>query len=203
MTTNLTTKPNPGEELMRDARRPGSTTPGIKKNILVLDDDPQVRESLRKVLQAEGYEVLLAANDQEGLEQFDSTHIDLLLLDLNLPAKSGWDLFERFSSTNPLLPIIIITGRHNEYNLAAAAGVGALMEKPLDVPLLFQTIAALLVEPAEARLKRLVGLNNDVRYAPPRRTASTACPDADPEVTHKTPEKLSNVRCCSGWGINE
>ncbi|MEI7938946.1 MAG: response regulator [Verrucomicrobiota bacterium] len=175
----------------------------MKKNILVVDDDPQVRESLRKVLQAEGYEVMLAANGQEGLEQFDSQHIDLLLLDLNLPAKSGWDLFERFSSTNPLLPIIIITGRHNQYNLAAAAGVGALMEKPLDVPLLFQTIAALLVEPAEARLKRLVGLNNDVRYAPRRRTASTACPDADPEVTHKTPEKLPHVRCCSGWGINE
>jgi DNA-binding response OmpR family regulator len=203
MTTNPTTKPNPGEELMRDARRPVSTSQAMKKNILVVDDDSQVRESLRKVLQAEGYEVRLAADGLEGLEQFDSKHIDLLLLDLNLPAKSGWDLFERFSSTNPLLPIIIITGRHNQYNLAAAAGVGALMEKPLDVPLLLQTIAALLIEPAEAQLKRLVGLHSDVRYAPPRRTASTTCPDPDSEVTHETPEKPSNPRCYSGWGINE
>ena len=154
----------------------------MKKNILIVDDDAPIRQALRKVLKAEGYEVMLAADGQEGLDQFDSKHIDLLLLDLTLPAKSGWDLFERFSSTNPLLPIVIITGRHNQYKLAAAAGVSALMEKPLDVPLLLQTIAALLVEPAEARLKRLVGLNSDVRYAPPRRTSSTTCPDPDSGV---------------------
>ena len=175
----------------------------MNKTVLIVDDDAPIRQALRKVLQAEGYEVVSAADDQEGLEQFDSKHIDPVLLDLNLPAKSGWDLFERFSSTNPLLPIVIITGRHNQYKLAAAAGVGALMEKPLDVPLLLQTIAALLVEPAEARLKRLVGLNSDLRYAPPRRTSSTICPDPDSEVTHETPEEPFNVRCYSGWGINE
>ena len=195
MTTNPTTEPNLGEELTRDARRSVSTTQGLATNILVVDDDPQVRESLRKVLQAEGYDVVLTADGQEGLDQFDSKHIDLLLLDLNLPAKSGWDLFERFSSTNPLLPIVIITGRCNQHKLAAAAGVGALMEKPLDVPLLLQTIAALLVEPTEARLKRLVGLNSDVRYAPPRRIASTTCPDPDSDVSYETPGQPSNVRC--------
>lgn len=142
----------------------------MKKTVLIVDDDDSIRESLRKLLQAEGYELRLAANGQEGLDQFDPAHVDLLLLDLNLPAKSGWDLFERFSSINPLLPIIIITGRDNQYNLAAAAGVSALMEKPLDVPLLLQTIAALLAEPAEKRLKRLVGLSKDVRYAAARPT---------------------------------
>jgi DNA-binding response OmpR family regulator len=167
----------------------------MKKTVLVVDDDAPIRESLRKILQAEGYDVVLAADGQEGLTQFNSKQIDLLMLDLNLPAKSGWDLFERFSSSKPLLPIIIITGRHNQYQLAAAAGVGALMEKPLDVPQLLQTIAALLVEPAEARLKRLVGLNSDLRYAAPRRTASTTCRDPDSEVTHETPEEPSNVRC--------
>jgi DNA-binding response OmpR family regulator len=115
--------------------------------------------------------VRLAANGQDGLDQFDPAHVDLLLLDLNLPGKSGWDLFEQFSSINPLLPIIIITGRDNQYRLAAAAGVGALMEKPLDVPLLLQMIAALLAESAEIRLKRLVGLNKDVRYAVARPTS--------------------------------
>lgn len=140
----------------------------MKKTILIVDDDDAIRESLRKLLQAEGYDVRLAANGREGLDQFDPANVDLLLLDLNLPQKSGWDLFERFSSMNPLIPIIIITGRDNQYKLAAAAGVGALMEKPLDVPLLLQTITALLAEPAETRLKRLVGLNKDVRYAAAR-----------------------------------
>jgi DNA-binding response OmpR family regulator len=140
----------------------------MKKTVLIVDDDAAIRESLRKLLQAEGYEVRLAANGQEGLDQFDPARVDLVLLDLNLPAKSGWDCFERFSFINPFLPIIIITGRDDQYSLAAAAGVGALMEKPLDVPLLLQTITALFTEPAETRLKRLVGLNKDVRYAAPR-----------------------------------
>jgi two-component system, LuxR family, response regulator TtrR len=142
----------------------------MKKTVLIVDDDDAIRESLRKLLEAEGYQVRLAANGQEGLDKFDPARVDLLLLDLNLPAKSGWDLFERFSFINPLLPIIIITGRDNQYKLAAAAGVGALMEKPLDVPVLLQTIAALLAEPAEIRLRGLVGLNKDVRYAAARPT---------------------------------
>jgi DNA-binding response OmpR family regulator len=150
----------------------------MKKTILIVDDDAPIRESLRKVLQAEGYQVVLAASGQEGLDQFDPTRIDLLLLDITLPEKSGWDLFEQFSSINPLLPIVIITGRQNQYKLAAAAGVGALMEKPLDVPLLLETITTLLAEPAEARLKRLVGLNRPVRYAAPRPTPLTRYQDA-------------------------
>jgi DNA-binding response OmpR family regulator len=137
----------------------------MKATVLIVDDDAPVRESLRKVLQSEGYDVVLAADGQEGLEQFDPARIDLLLLDLNLPKKSGWDLFERFTSINPLLAVIIITGRHNQRKLATAAGVGALMEKPLDVPLLLQTVATLLAEPMEIRLKRLVGQDRHVRYA--------------------------------------
>ena len=66
---------------------------------------------------------------------FHREKIDLLLLDLNLPLKSDWDVFERVTVLNPFLPIIIITGRDKQRDLAAAAGVSALMEKPLDEPL--------------------------------------------------------------------
>ena len=95
---------------------------------------------------------------------FHREKIDLLLLDLNLPLKSGWDVFERVTALNPLLPIIIITGRDKQRDPAAAAGVSALMEKPLDVPLLLRTIAELLEEPAENRLKRLAGAEHSLRY---------------------------------------
>jgi CheY-like chemotaxis protein len=50
-----------------------------------------------------------------------------VLLDLNMPVKNGWDIFERLNSINPLLPIII-TGRPDRSALAEAAGVAALME---------------------------------------------------------------------------
>ena len=71
----------------------------MKKRILVVDDDPQIRASLRKVLRAEGYEVVLAADGQQGVEKFNAERIDLLLLDLNMPVKSGWDTFERLTNS--------------------------------------------------------------------------------------------------------
>lgn len=139
----------------------------MEKTILVLDDDEPIRQSLLKLLLAEGYEVVLAAEGREALETLERRSIDLLLLDLNLPNKSGWDVFERVTSTNPLLPIIIITGRQKQSELAVAAGVGALMQKPLDVPLLLKTISELLVEPVEARLKRLAGVEQTTRCFQP------------------------------------
>lgn len=149
----------------------------MKKTILVIDDDVQIRESLAKVLKAEGYEVRLAGDGREAMEQVDPARLDLLLLDLNLPEKGGWELFESFTSINPFLPIIIITGRDKQYKFAAAAGVGALMEKPLNVPLLLRTIGDLLAEPNEDRLKRLVGRKTVMRYCPSRQAASTVSRD--------------------------
>lgn len=144
----------------------------MKKKILVLDDDLQIRESLAKVLRAEGYEVVLAADGREGIEKFNAGRIDLLLLDLNLPDNSGWDVFGALTSLNPFVPIIIITGRNEQYELAAGAGVGALMEKPLNVPLLLRTVKELLSQAPEAHLQRLAGQSNDTRLVPPARPVS-------------------------------
>ena len=85
---------------------------------------------------------------------------------LGLPIVSGWDAFERITTENPLLPIIIITGQANQRDVAMAAGVGALMEKPLDVSRLLKTMHELLAEPKKNRLLRLCGYTNDVRYIP-------------------------------------
>ena len=134
--------------------------------VLVVDDDPSVRESVSKVLNAAGYESLLAADGEEALAQFDSNEIALLVLDLGLPIKNGWDVFERITRENPLLPIVIITGQVEQYDVAVAAGVGALMEKPLDALQLLHTIRELLAEPAEVRLHRLCGHGGSVRHIP-------------------------------------
>jgi hypothetical protein len=58
----------------------------------------------------------------------------------------------------------VITARPDQYPLALAAGVAALMEKPLDLPLLIQTIDELLIEPVEMRLSRLTGSQPVTRY---------------------------------------
>jgi len=65
-----------------------------QKRILVVDDDPSVREMLARVLADEGYAVMSAADGQEALETAVAAPVDLVLLDLNMPGRSGWDTFE-------------------------------------------------------------------------------------------------------------
>jgi two-component system autoinducer 1 sensor kinase/phosphatase LuxN len=136
----------------------------MKKNVLVVDDDASVRKSLCKVLSGTGYNVLEAKNGPEAVELFETRQIDLVLLDIGLPIENGWDVFEHITSQAPILPIIIITGTANQHDTAIAAGVGALMEKPLDVPRLLKTMQELLVESKEARLSRLCGYSQNTRY---------------------------------------
>lgn len=138
----------------------------MKKKILLVDDDPAVREMLTRVLTEENYIVIPAANGQEALDLAATAEPNLVLLDLNLPVKNGWDTFERLTAERPILPVVIITARPNQLFTALGAGAGALMEKPLDFPTLLQTIRALLDEPVELRLARLSGERADFHYAP-------------------------------------
>jgi CheY-like chemotaxis protein len=129
----------------------------MNKTILLVDDDPGVRRMLQRVLEDEDYVVLPATNGLEGLELAQATVPDLVLLDLTLPVLDGWETFERLITSHPLLPVIIITARPNQLFPALASGVGALMEKPLDLPKLLKTICDLVAEPAETRQARTAG----------------------------------------------
>jgi len=150
------------------------------KRIFVVDDDPSVRESLGKALRVAGYEVLTAADAEEASARFVPGHIDLVLLDLNLPLTSGWDVFERLTTRHPTMPVIIITGLPHQYPTALAMGVGALVEKPFEVPVLVKTMEELLAEPAEAPLRRMCGFQQDTRYC--RSPGVSSAPKPHPRV---------------------
>ena len=64
----------------------------MSTKILVVDDEQTIRESLAKILRAEGYEIVLAENGQEAIEKLVQESFNLLLLDLGLPVKDGWDI---------------------------------------------------------------------------------------------------------------
>ncbi len=132
----------------------------MKTKVLLVDDDSSVVAALTGVLRSEGYDVIVAFDGHAALQHF---HIvggaAIVLLDLNMPVKDGWDTFEQLTAINPLLPIIVITARPDQYSLAAAAGVAALLEKPLEIPLLLATMRKLLAEPPEVRLARIAGQN--------------------------------------------
>jgi CheY-like chemotaxis protein len=125
------------------------------KKVLVVDDDISVRASMQKVLQGAGYEVLLAADGREAVNRFETGHIDLLLLDMNLPVRSGLDILGHVRAKDPYLPIIILTAYADQYRSAAAAGVSAFMEKPLDASRLLEAIQELLGDHQEERRQRL------------------------------------------------
>jgi len=140
----------------------------MKKKILLVDDDPSVRGALSQILLEEDYTVLPAASAVEALGLATAAKVDLVLLDLNLSGKSGWDTFERLTNDNPFLPIIVITGRSNQVFTALSAGVGALLEKPIDIPQLLKTMKRLLSESKETRLARIAGKPANFDYFPAR-----------------------------------
>jgi prepilin-type N-terminal cleavage/methylation domain-containing protein len=128
----------------------------MKKRILVVDDDASVRESIARVLFMENYVVDQAATGLEAMDHASQHRVDLVLLDLNMPGRDGWDTFTALTNKNPSLPVIITTARANQKFTAIGAGVRALMEKPLDYGLLLKTIHELLSETSEQRAARIV-----------------------------------------------
>jgi CheY-like chemotaxis protein len=116
----------------------------VMKTILLADDDAAIRQTLGQILVLEQYSVVFAATGREAATKFISRLPDLVLLDLNMPGRDGWEAFHLMNDTLPLVPVIVITARPHQQERAASSGVAALMEKPLDIPLLLKLIRDLL-----------------------------------------------------------
>src|SRR5579862_7376354 len=89
---------------------PDVSTPEMTHgHILVIDDEPDIRESLEVLLSSEGYRVELAANATEGLKRLEGSTFDLVLLDLMMPDKSGMEVLEEIRARDRETPIFLIT----------------------------------------------------------------------------------------------
>ncbi len=127
----------------------------MKKRILLADDDAAVSEMLGRVLESEQYDVVAAKTGRTAAMKFLADPPDLVLLDLNMPDTDGWEAFDLMNSAHPLVPIIVITAKPQQYEHAAELGVDGLMEKPLNLPLLLAAIADFLAESETDRMRRL------------------------------------------------
>jgi len=83
----------------------------MRFKILVIDDEPILRESLEVALKVSGYEVISARTGEEGLEQFRKENPDLILLDHWLPGINGDEVLRRIKEEDPEIPIIIMTAQ--------------------------------------------------------------------------------------------
>ncbi len=114
------------------------------KKVLLADEDESVRKMVARVIQLAGYIPLLAGSAGDALSAFRSGMPDLVVLELTKACDADWQSFEQMKHENPLVPFIAITALPNQTERALQRGIDTLMEKPLDLTHLLQTIARLL-----------------------------------------------------------
>ncbi len=102
--------------------------------ILVVDDEKNIRRTLKLVCEAEGFDVLDAGSAEEGLEILARRQVDVLLLDIGLPGMDGLTALKSILEDDPDLPVVMISGHASIKDAVEATRLGAfdLLEKPLD-----------------------------------------------------------------------
>src|SRR5262245_26107622 len=122
-------------------------------SILLIEDDPWVRQALGQALAVENYHVVPAANRQEALREFGNHFIDILLLDVNPWNENAWETVRRLTALRPHLPVIGMTARPEQHDSSALA-VDALLEKPINIYSLIQILDQLWSQRPELRHRR-------------------------------------------------
>jgi DNA-binding NtrC family response regulator len=107
----------------------------MKYNVLVADDEKNIREGLGKVLEIDGYKVFLAQDGEEALELLRRGDIDVMITDLKMPKLAGDELLRRAGADFPGLPVIILTGHGTIENAVQAMKEGAYdyLTKPVNM----------------------------------------------------------------------
>jgi two-component system KDP operon response regulator KdpE len=113
--------------------------------VLVVDDEPQIRRTMRTTLATHGYTVIEALSGEEALEKIREEQVDLVLLDVNLPGMSGVETARELRRTGDV-PIIMLTVRNSEHDkvMALDAGADDYVVKPFGVEELMARIRAAL-----------------------------------------------------------
>lgn len=97
----------------------------MNPRILIADDDASVRSALNKLMRANGYATLLAENGEQALKLLLSQGADLVLLDLVMPVMDSYQLISKLRELQQTLPILVISGEMDEYDIVYALGLGA------------------------------------------------------------------------------
>jgi two-component system response regulator MprA len=126
------------------------TSGKVPRRVLVVDDDPLVADSIRRMLVFQGYRVETARSGEEALALFSESAFDLTLLDYEMPGMKGDQLATAIKNLVPNQPVIMFTGYGEAVQSSDTRpkAVDAVLGKPFDLQALRQTLARLL--PSEA-----------------------------------------------------
>jgi two-component system, NtrC family, nitrogen regulation response regulator NtrX len=105
----------------------------MKARILVIDDEPAIRDTMRMTLEYEGHECLTAGSGQEGLTLAERENPDLVFLDIKMPGLDGLEVLSRLRGMNETLPVVMVSAHGTASTALEAGRLGAFrfIEKPL------------------------------------------------------------------------
>jgi DNA-binding response OmpR family regulator len=112
------------------------------KTILVVDDDPELTDGLRMVLEKRGYRVITARDGQQGKQQVYNQRPDLMILDMMMPRMGGYPVLEHFKGKPDAPPIIMITANEGSRHKAYAEYLGVIdyIRKPFAMERLLESV---------------------------------------------------------------
>jgi two-component system OmpR family response regulator len=121
----------------------------MSAHLLIVEDDAEMRDLLRKVLEKEGYQITVAGDGREATASLSRTPFDLVVTDMLMPDDGGLELLRSIRKTQPRLPVIIITafGDWGSYSRALELGAAAFISKPLKMAELIAAIQTALAPP--------------------------------------------------------
>jgi signal transduction histidine kinase/CheY-like chemotaxis protein len=118
--------------------------PARSARILVIDDEPEVRELLVEYLTAEGHSVTSAADGWQGIAKIEEETFDLVFTDLGMPGMTGWQVAEVVKSRFPGMPVVLITGWADTLEPGEESRVDGILAKPFQIDGLRDLLSRLL-----------------------------------------------------------
>jgi DNA-binding response OmpR family regulator len=117
----------------------------LQKTVLVIDDDADIRNVLRYVLEDEGYLVREAADGIAGLASVEAFRPQLILLDLNMPGLDGWGMCAQMDMRKTSVPTVIMTAGRSSATEATRLGVAGSLAKPFEIADVLATVSRLAI----------------------------------------------------------
>lgn len=119
------------------------------KQILVVDDDAQIRSMLRTALEDEGYNVLEARDGKEAISHLIGLTIELVITDIVMPEKEGLETIMEMRRDSPDIKIIAISGLKQYLDIAKVLGADYVYSKPFSILHLVDKVNELLLTPRQ------------------------------------------------------
>ena len=117
-----------------------------KNHILLVEDDLNLSTVLADYLQSKEYQVTTAANGQEAWELLSNKHFDIMLTDISMPKKNGWQLMKSVRESGMLIPIIVLSAKTDREDIIRGYQLGCddYLTKPFSMDILICKIEAIL-----------------------------------------------------------